>query len=283
MLGVFRIAIAALAIFGGGGGALGQKILIGESTYGIVGELKPKGQPVGIAHCFWGVGFRASRCEHESDNWYDINPGMTSAPIHWKSKFSGEGEYCIECCDNSRLEKESDEAWKLKCDISAADSFTSYVTDKNIIQKFENGDDFEFRFARRNTYDEPIQSPRCPKEKDLNETSGFDFSDITCCSLERQHDSDAYKRTNETRNHIYGYKVTIYVTERNQGFRYWRGVSKCHAEALEVSHNDSLKWKGQHFQEIIRLVTTSSASRFAAQANIFALLGAAAFAVLALT
>ena len=119
-----RVIVRSLLI-----AVLSQDVYTGLSTYAILGELKTKQSVVTVSHCFMGLGFRAEACEHVADNWYDINPGMASVPFHWSVKFSGQGEYCVECCDNSRLEADSDESWKLKCSTDQT-SFTQYVEER---------------------------------------------------------------------------------------------------------------------------------------------------------
>ena len=79
----------------------------------------------------------------------------------------------------------------------------------------------------------------------------------------------SYDRGNETRNHLYGYEVTIHVKERNSGFDYWRSVTNCSARALEVDHTRKLEWEGQNFMEVIHLITSNSQRGTSPSASLF--------------
>ena len=126
---------------------------------------------------------------------------------------------------------------------------------QSLIQRIEKGDTMQFRFATRETVDQPIvfsSSSDCPDPANGKMGNG----DIVCCDMEKQYHKDLYRKSNLTRNHIYGYSLTIHVKERSSGFSYWRSVTNCSAVALEVPANESLAWKGTHFMEIIRIVTS---------------------------
>ena len=224
--------------------AFSQKVYTGMSTYAILGEMKPKSELIDVSYCFWGFGFASSSCAHVSEHWYDTNPGMASVPMHWKSKFSTQDEYCVECCDNSRLDAESDESWRLKCETSQASNFVLGSSELRLRQ-YQSGAPFQFRFATRETIDQPITSTGC------NDNDG----DIVCCTVEYSGPRSSYARANETRNHLYGYELTIHVKERNSGFKYWRSVTNCSARALEVDYTQKDEWD-EHFMEVIRLVTS---------------------------
>lgn len=84
---------------------------------------------------FYGFGLK--NCKHQGEI-----PRLPPYPFHWESRFVQGAAYCIECCDNNRLDYAFNETWSLKCALDDGD--------EKELSKLEIYD-LDFRFARRET------------------------------------------------------------------------------------------------------------------------------------
>lgn len=136
------------------------------------------------------------------------------------NKNSNGASYCVQCCGNSPVRRDT---WSFKCLMDGVTAKESNV--------YAN----EFRFAKR-------------------VTSPVDVSEIVRCPIWRQGCSYASNGTvlacnkNDGR-YLAGYVLTLSVREYNQNFQIWRGVDSCTVRTFET--NASLSKAGYFYETII--------------------------------
>jgi hypothetical protein len=144
-------------------------------------------------------------------------------------QFPGNELYCIQCCNQRRLDWAVDQTVAAKCDMT--DPFQTY-NGRSMSLDTVRSTSWEFRFAMR--------------------TTTTDASVVTC-PLQRT-DPSLY---------VLGYKLTLWVKEYNQVIAYWRGVNKCEAVAVET--NNTVMVASNVFREEVRMILTSAAGRASAK------------------
>ena len=112
-----------------------------NKDYSFYGKAMHKDDPIRyddiVRKCFQGFGF--VYCENVG-----APPELANSGFHWRSAINPGAEFCLECCNNVRLERTFSEMWNLACDIGKGgmDSRNTIETDLY---------SHEFRFARRDS------------------------------------------------------------------------------------------------------------------------------------
>lgn len=141
-----------------------QVALVGSATpkalpdkdYSFYGKAMHKDMPIlyddVVRKCFQGFGF--VHCQN-----LGAPPELANSGFHWRSAVRPGAEFCLECCNNVRLERTFSEMWNLACDISKGGSDTRRQIETDPYS-------YEFRFARRDFLGDkavvrcPITRPR---------------------------------------------------------------------------------------------------------------------------
>jgi len=159
--------------------------------------------------------------------------------VWWKeTDLSGTfaGGWCIECCDNRRLDFNFDYTIAMHCDYSNQDADGNPWTHGGLggLMDTEETDfdklkdtisDLEFRFAKRDNEDS--------KEE-------------TVCYLNRFN------------QYMIGYNLTIGVKEYSSGTSYWKGVEWCTVEPIEATQEFWNLLKQQPSFKFIELITVTN-------------------------
>jgi hypothetical protein len=207
-----------------------------SDLWGAMVDLQLPGKDVEqrVMSCFMGLGMKT--CTYDevaaqsalgsgsgSDEFVDLSGQFDDFSMD--VQFPGTELYCIECCNQRRLDWAVDQTVATKCDMT--DPFATY-NGRSMSLDTVRSTSWEFRFAVR--------------------TTTTDASVVTC----------PLKRTNPSL-YVLGYKLTLWVQEYNQVIAYWRGVNRCEAVAVET--NDTVMVASNVFREEIRMILTSSADR----------------------
>ena len=203
--------------------AIGEEGTLTGNTYHVRGRVVLREdatmRPADILQqCFYGMGLTG--CKHQGDY-----PRLPPYPFHWESRFVQGSVYCIECCDNNRLDYAFEETWSLRCDLSDGD--------KKEIEKQEIYD-LEFRFARRDTVEDET---------------------IVSCQIPHQNIADSA---------LTGYHLKIWVTEKSDGLVYYRGVEKCEVTTTE-DEGPTAKEDRTIFWETITLINYDAGAALVVQ------------------
>lgn len=180
-----------------------------------------------IMACYHGIGMTTCSYDESQSVGEDvIDLSGVFADFSWETIFPGDKLYCMSCCSNRRLSYAFEETVAVTCDLS--DPFATYNGRSKTLDLIR-GSDWEFRFARRDTTID---------------------AEIVRCDLQRT-DPSLY---------VVGYTLRLWVEEHSQVVAYWRGVTKCEAEAIE-SADVPVVASNQFVEKIVLVVGAGSTAR----------------------
>ena len=213
--------------------------------------------------CFSGLGI--TNCKHIPQGWSlsDFNfdeyvgdawaaPDLGSTPFHWTNVFADPNgnklPFCIECCSNSRTNYYVNEEWNIVCSLQGVPGGRATREGEAFSAMYPENDKVDGNLCPGIDLGSGADPPQHEYWFQFARNHHQNDRGLSTCILKVPRNAP---NASDTATWFYGYNLTLYVTEHNEGDNYWRGVDHCEAYALLAETDE--RCEAQIFNENIRV------------------------------